>query len=307
MQARVYTRTRAWGVGVLVGDIVICAFSSGAAARFFERNYDTFTVSGSGQWSRAGGNNLLLPAKASAVWNRCSLCDFVYILAQVFSGIAWLHHLGIMHRDVKPSNILLTASPTAFQQAVLADFGWAREVGPKVVEAPDHATVGATPGCISFPYRAPEVFLGLAYGAGVDVWSAGVILRELVTGRQLVGALEAQRPSTLHGLELCAALGGGEVSQATIPSCWVAPGWTGDFRAFRAASILPFPDGLLEPQWMGLREVSEAALQLDASKRPDATVIHRRLANFLGADAGLMWVARGQGLSGAGGPPPIFN
>jgi len=93
----------------------------------------------------------------------------------------------VLHRDLKPENVLLDSSFSAdlysYQspsdklprvQAKLADFGLAVVLGPQGVAS------GYTG---SRYYTAPEMVKGCTYGRGADVWSMGVVLCAMLTGR----------------------------------------------------------------------------------------------------------------------------
>ena len=101
----------------------------------------------------------LTPAEAAA------------LLAQVAEALAAAHRAGIVHRDVKPSNILIAADGTA----KLADFGIARAHDSTVTVS---GSVTGSPA-----YLAPEVAAGQPATAASDVWSLGATLYQALTGR----------------------------------------------------------------------------------------------------------------------------
>ncbi|MFF5537262.1 serine/threonine-protein kinase [Streptomyces cinerochromogenes] len=96
------------------------------------------------------------------------------LAAQVASGLAAAHRQGVIHRDVKPANVMLSADRTA----KIADFGIARFA--------DEAAAGLTAtGKIvgTADYLAPERALGRPAHPASDVYSLGCVLYELLTGR----------------------------------------------------------------------------------------------------------------------------
>jgi serine/threonine-protein kinase len=96
------------------------------------------------------------------------------ITAGVASGLAVAHAAGIVHRDVKPENILLdTAGDTP--TALLTDFGVA-----KLIDEPRH---GGRGGVVGTPdYMAPEIVEGLPPRAAVDIYALVTVLYELLAG-----------------------------------------------------------------------------------------------------------------------------
>lgn len=98
------------------------------------------------------------------------------IFSQVLDALVNLHSQDIIHRDIKPSAILL-ASPTG--PAYLSDFGtaWHPDFS-KSSEPPTEKILDIGTG----PYRAPEtLFVDKAYGTGVDIWGFGVMFAEAIS------------------------------------------------------------------------------------------------------------------------------
>ena len=94
--------------------------------------------------------------------------------AQVLDALAHAHATGIVHRDVKPSNIMLEEGEGAAVR--LLDFGLAR-----IDEADTLTAAGDVPGTLG--YIAPERLAGQESDGAADVWSVGVLLWEALAGR----------------------------------------------------------------------------------------------------------------------------
>ncbi|MGZ4395843.1 MAG: protein kinase domain-containing protein [Gaiellaceae bacterium] len=94
--------------------------------------------------------------------------------AQICDGLAHAHAAGILHRDVKPSNVLLAAGEQVSVR--LLDFGLAQ-----IAEAETLTAQGDVPGTLA--YIAPERLAGESAGEAADVWAVGVMLWEALSGR----------------------------------------------------------------------------------------------------------------------------
>lgn len=99
----------------------------------------------------------------------------VQLASRLLDALHHAHQRGVVHRDVKPTNILM-ASPT---WPLLADFGIAKLVARR--EDPQLTQQGFVVGTAA--YMAPEQALGLPIDARTDVYALGVVLYEMVTGR----------------------------------------------------------------------------------------------------------------------------
>ncbi|OMJ23187.1 CTD kinase subunit alpha [Smittium culicis] len=99
------------------------------------------------------------------------------LVHQILSGLNHMHEYGIIHRDIKGSNILLNDKG----ELKIVDFGLARHYEAQLVNTAD-PSLNYTNRVITLWYRPPELLLGTTkYGPEVDIWSVGCVMAELFT------------------------------------------------------------------------------------------------------------------------------
>lgn len=113
--------------------------------------------------------------------------DAVSIMAQLLDALAYAHEQGVWHRDIKPANLIIMNSG----KLKLADFGIAR------IDSSNLTQIGAvmgTPG-----YMAPEQYAGAEVDWRADLFSAGVVLYQLLTGvKPFAGSAESVAYKVCH-------------------------------------------------------------------------------------------------------------
>ena len=134
------------------------------------------------------------------------------IFYQLLKALKYIHSGELIHRDLKPSNLLINADC----KIKVADFGLARSVAQKE----DGNDPVVSDYVATRWYRAPEILLGSqSYNKAVDMWSAGCILAELITGKVLFTG-----KSTLNQIELIIELLGRpsneEIESLGSPLAW---------------------------------------------------------------------------------------
>ncbi len=112
------------------------------------------------------------------------------ILRQLLAALGAVHGAGVVHRDVKPANVLLVATGGARPHALLTDFGIAvDESAPRFTRG---GGVTGTPG-----YIAPEAELGAEPSPGADLYAAGQVGRAMLTGIRPSDPAATRRPDAV--------------------------------------------------------------------------------------------------------------
>jgi NIMA (never in mitosis gene a)-related kinase 1/4/5 len=106
--------------------------------------------------------------------NKTSIAEAQIIkwLLQLALALNYLHHHGVIHRDLKPMNVMLTEGGDLLK---LADFGLAINIEQRLKNAKDQTDEAGTP-----YYIAPEIIQREAYSYPADCWSLGVIIYQLM-------------------------------------------------------------------------------------------------------------------------------
>jgi eukaryotic-like serine/threonine-protein kinase len=110
------------------------------------------------------------------------LKESLALASQIADALAEAHAHGIIHRDIKPANIMITSRG----QAKVMDFGLAKVVAGAIDSEAETQTLLTTPGAIlgTVPYMSPEQLRGEVVDARSDLFSFGVVLYEILSGRQ---------------------------------------------------------------------------------------------------------------------------
>ncbi|XP_047402048.1 cyclin-dependent kinase 3 isoform X3 [Sciurus carolinensis] len=177
-------------------------------------------------------------------------CSFLQsYLFQLLQGVNFCHSHRVIHRDLKPQNLLINE----FGAIKLADFGLARAFGVPL-RTYTHEVV-------TLWYRAPEILLGSKfYSTAVDVWSIGCIFAEMVTRKALFpGDSEIDQLFRIFRTL-------GTPSEATWPGVTQLPDYKGSFPKWTRKGLEEIVPNL-EPEG---KDLLTKLLQYDPSRRISA-------------------------------------
>jgi len=118
----------------------------------------------------------------------------IRIVRQILAGLAHAHDQGIVHRDMKPGNVMLARVTGSGEQARILDFGLA-----KLLEPSESASWSTTSVAVGTPgYMSPEQARGEEVDRRTDLYSTGILLFELLTGRKPFVAEEPMQVLRMH-------------------------------------------------------------------------------------------------------------
>lgn len=178
--------------------------------------------------SEYGGVDLIAWAEQQGGLSAVSLQQRLDLLAEIAQAVADAHGAGVLHKDLKPRNVLISATADGRWQVKVADFGSGHlleadrldvlsitRLGFTQTEAIDRDPQTGTP-----LYLAPEVLAGAVPTAAADVYALGVMLYQLCVGdfrRPLTVGWEADVQDSLLRLDISEAANGNV--QKRLPAC----------------------------------------------------------------------------------------
>ncbi len=191
-------------------------------------------------------------ARRLAREGRLEIATAVELIAQVGAGLDAIHAAGLVHRDVKPANVLLSGGE-ADQHAYITDFGVARNVATESGLTQTGRFVG------TLDYVAPEQISGGEVDARADVYALGCLLFKLLTG-------EVPFPKEAEAAKLFAHLN----DPPPAPSLWV-PEVSMALDDVVARAMSKSPDERY-PSAGDLGRAAQAALRDETPAAPERTV-----------------------------------
>lgn len=159
-------------------------------ARVIDWNFDTVPYFLESEWTPGGSLDQWLVSQGGV--SKVPLATRVEIVAQTASALAAAHSVGVLHKDVKPANILMTGDAVGTAHACLTDFGIglltdearlarAGITAVGITDIPDADSTSAAAAGTRL-YMAPELIEGRPATVHADVYALGVMLYQLVIG-----------------------------------------------------------------------------------------------------------------------------
>ena len=178
-----------------------------------------------------GGSNLLQWAEEGRQLDALSRADRIALFGQIARAVSAAHAVGVLHKDLKPSNVLVAEAPSAATAGApdvvaalrwrirLTDFGSGKLLDPRRLEALQLTTMGvaqavandAQPSGGTALYLAPELLAGHAPTVQSDVYALGLMLWQLLVGdlkRPLSTGWEREIDDDLLRMDIAAATEG---------------------------------------------------------------------------------------------------
>lgn len=175
------------------------------------------------------------------------------IMHQVLTGLKFMHEKEILHRDLKPGNLLISKDGVV----KYADFGLARHYNKEEVKDKDNDSAKLTRNVCTRYYRPPEILYGsFEYDSSVDIWSAGCIMGELVLGDFLFkGENEIDQLTKIFSIV-------GNAVEDTWPGVSQLPNYI-EFECSQEHDI----ESIFKDQTEDFKDLLKNLLALDPSKR----------------------------------------
>jgi len=185
-------------------------------------------------------------------------------MKQLLRGVAYCHEKHVLHRDLKPQNLLVNKAG----ELKLADFGLARAFGIPVR--------GYSHEVVTLWYRPPDVLLGSTnYSTPIDIWSAGCVFAEMVNGKPLLpGTNPPEQLSKIFSLI-------GTPTEERFPGASSLPEYQKHCAGLEEIPAKPWADICPGLDEAGL-ELLSMMLQMDPSQRITARMAlrHRYFADL---------------------------
>jgi serine/threonine protein kinase len=222
--------------------------------------------------------------------------DVLHYAVQIAEALDAAHEQGIVHRDLKPANVIVTPAG----QVKVVDFGLARWRPPLAPDLHDRTTIESPPdtlpGAIAGTprYMSPEQAAGEPVDARSDIFSFGVVLHEMMTGRRpfagattvdVLGAILRDEPPPLPGADAGMA---GRID-GVVRKCLEKD------RAFRYqhASDLIADLRAIERDWSGKERVGSRAAPVPAKTNRKLVLASAALLATLAAFSAIAWLTLG--------------